>query len=577
MIEVLGIEGTDEHEVALAIAEAFKGYFPGICDSPASEELVRIAANTKVSGYTISDIDIVLAARFGKSRYFIPSWPIKDTKGELVQKKKVRLDNVIAALEVKSQPAAKVRFTGDDVEVKYRGGWKSATEQNIKQVHTLKAYFKQQWINAWVHRCVMLQGLQELKKAAGKIVPESGAVAHAFSAPEFLTAIAGVEGLNNWQGKHSLRRSCSPEDIDKAMGASVFQQIVPSNLDLQKMVRIAQRPEEAKQLAEVLGTKRLHLAGHGGTGKTVLALQVAHEAFENHGKRTLVVTYNHALAADIMRLLGLMAVPGASEGGGIEVRTTMSIIYSWLHRLEVTTFDESKGFEDYDELCTKALDYIKEGLVTDSDIEHVIASDYERFDFDAVIIDEAQDTPQPEADLLSRLYGPDKICLADGREQLLRGKPTNWKTPWTKPSEQEFKKLQRCLRMKKNLGTFANAVALRAGLNWNVEANDQAAGGQVYLVKGSFADRPWLREQLEIKAKHAGTSMIDWLYCVPPGGIEKIDGAKRSKLGLALKTVGHEVWDAVEPTIRRTFHVRSTVAGSYSTSLVGALKVGRPC
>lgn len=553
MIELLGIKGTDEFEAASAIAKALDNYWPGLASSPPEMELVKIAANTKISGYKVSDIDIVLAARFTDSRYFVPSKPVRDERGQLVQRSKVQVSNMVVAIEVKSHPPGKIRIVNDDVEVLYKEGWKSATEQNIKQVHALADYLDDQWVKAWVHRCVVLQGLQRLPQSAGKDQPAAGAVPQDFTASHLLTAIFGVDGLNHWKGRYSARRSCSPEAMEKVLGASIFTPVVPTNLDRMRMARIAARPEEAKLLAPLLGSERIHLAGHGGTGKTVFALQVANEAFESLGKRTLIATYNTALAADITRLLALMGVPGFSEGGGVEVRTTMSIAYSWLYRLGVSKIEEAEGFDAYGRLCKEAIEMVQSGAISRDDIDAISRDFPDRFDFDAVIIDEAQDLPQEEAELLSLLFGPEKISLADGKEQLLRGRPTDWRSKATNVVRREHRKLSRCLRMKRNLGSFANSVARNAGLSWHVEPNDAAAGGRVILYRGSYGDNHEFRKTIRQLSTAADNRLVDSLHCVPPSDSIDGDGERRSGLALALERDGLEVWDATGLGTRRDF------------------------
>ena len=45
MIEVIGIPGSHEYEVALAIKSTLVAQWPGIDTSPAAEEIVKIALN----------------------------------------------------------------------------------------------------------------------------------------------------------------------------------------------------------------------------------------------------------------------------------------------------------------------------------------------------------------------------------------------------------------------------------------------------------------------------------------------------------------------------------------------------
>ena len=86
-----------------------------------------------------------------------------------------------------------------------------------------------------------------------------------------------------------------------------------------------------------------------------------------------------------------------------------------------------------------------------------------------------------EADVLMRLYGEEKVSLADGMSQLIRGSRTNWKPTISDNLPEVKKAFHECLRMKKNLGIFANAVAERADLNWSIQPNSQAAGGRVII------------------------------------------------------------------------------------------------
>lgn len=551
MIEVIGDQSSEEYAVAVAIKDALAKLWPGVETSPEAEENVRIAANVKLAGYKVSDIDVVVAAVFQKQRFFVPRKVINDRDGNKLTGAKVQAQGFVVAVEVKGQSADGVRVAGDEVTVRYKDGWKSATDQNVKQVHALKQYFADQGIDAWVYRCLALQGLPGLPKEGGKAVPAAGAVALGFSGADFLTAITGVYGAGAWQGKYFLS-SGKPDALRRAMDASIFREIVPSRLDRQRMDRIAARKPEAIRLGELLGQQRVHLRGHGGTGKTVLILQAAHEAFTRHGKRCLVLTYNLALAADIQRLLALMGIPGEDEGGGVEVRTTMSFIYSWLVGLEAAT-EEDNDLADYQSKCEDALDMFKKGALGDADIAPLLDENHEEFDFDVVIVDEAQDWPQAEADLLARLYGGNKIALADGRDQLVRGLPTNWKRSLPAGASAEDKHLERCLRMKRNLGVFANAVASYAGLNWEITPNDEAAGGRVLLARGSYADMPALQDQLVEAALGAQNEKIDFLHCVPPRGVTSVGDRRRSALSLAFERSGHETWDGVDPGFRHDY------------------------
>src|SRR5262249_26358027 len=233
--------------------------------------------------------DIVVGASFGKKRYFVPARALKDADGNPVTGVRIRVANILAAIEVKGQDSAGVNITGDEVNVRYPDGWKSATQQNIDQVHALRQYFSDQYIDAWIHRCLVLNGLPGLPVDGGQRRPTSGAVALGFSGAEFLTAMAGVNNLRKW-GSEFVVSSASHDKMSRAMGASIFKKRVPSRLDRIRMDRIAARPAEALKIASFLGQQRVHVRGHGGTGKTILMLQSAHEAYQRGGKRCVVLT-----------------------------------------------------------------------------------------------------------------------------------------------------------------------------------------------------------------------------------------------------------------------------------------------
>jgi hypothetical protein len=558
MIELIGIEGSHEYDVAKAIRDAFVAQWPGIDESPPEEEHIRIAPNAKLAGYQVSDVDIVIGAVLNRHRHFAVRKPIKDQEGRKVSGVKVRVQNFLCAVEVKGQDSAGINVAGDEVSVRYSGDWHSATDQNVKQAHALRKYFDQQHLDSWIYRCLILDGINELPRQQGMPIPEAGAVANGFSAGDLLTAIAGVNGLRKFGSEYVLSSSKS-EKVAKALQAPVFRQIVPSRLDRARMDRVATRGKEAERVAALIGRQRVHVRGHGGTGKTVLMLQAAHLAYQDHGRRCLILTYNTALAADIRRLLALLGVPSSYEGGGVEVRTAMSFMYSWFARLGVKSTSGENSFDDYEALCDECLGLLVGGAISESDVERVIAADPDSFAFDGVIVDEAQDWPQPEAQLLAKLYGGDTVSLADGREQLLRGRPTDWARTLETGHSADERSLARCLRMKRNLGIFANSVARLAGLNWEVEPNNEAAGGKVIVFKGSYADHPDLIRTLVGEAAGSGNAEIDFLHCVPPADVIDTGELRRSQLSAALEDLGFETWDAVDERVRDEFP-RSTKA-----------------
>lgn len=553
MIEVTGPEGTPEYEVASHLAGAFARLWPGIDKNSPDEDYIRITAGAKLSGYKVSDIDVVIAARFNSNRYITRTGVFTARGGRRVTGERIKVASFVAAVEVKDHDSAGMRATAGNVSVRYDNGWKDATQQNDDQRFALLAYLRDRTREEpWTYRCLVLRGIDALPRNRGRVLPASGAVAGTFDATDFLMAIATVTEIQERAGGYIIS-SGNGALMEQVLQSPLFDAIVPSRLDRLRMDRIAARPKFAKELAGFLGESRVHLRGKGGTGKTVLLLQAAHEAFEQHGKRTLVLTYNHALAADIQRLLAMMRIPAAGESGGVEVRTVMSFCYSWFRAIGLVGADDEAGFETYENLCQEALEMIEGGAITGEDLVNARRKATGQFDHDALIIDEAQDWPAAESAFVCALYGGESVSLADGVDQLVRGDETDWKATTGGQRAKNFHSLDECLRMKASLGRFANAVAARAGLNWQVQPNGAAAGGRVIIAAGEYATMTGLRNELIESAHESGNAGVDFLHCVPPAGLVFVGNQKASRLARSFQSDGFEAWDGVDPIVRRDY------------------------
>lgn len=552
MIEVIGEDGSAEHEVGLMLASAFAKLWPGIETSPVNEEAIKIAAGVKLSGQKISDIDVVVVGSLRTRRHIVAKAGSSDSYGNSITGAKIRVRSFVIAVEVKDHSGDRISCEAGGVKVYYANGWKDATSQNEDQKYALRNYLRDMTgTEAWVQRCLVLRGIQELPKHRGIQQPVAGAVAATFDAATFLLATANVGGVQKQGGEYVISSS-NEEVMEAILSDGLLKQLRPSNLDRRRMDRIAARPVEARELAAMLGTKRIHLRGNGGTGKTVLLLQSAYEAFLERGARTLVLTYNTALAADIQRTLALMGISGGGEAGGITVRTVMSFMYAWLEQLGLS-IDEGISFENYEAKCAEARRYLAEGAVTFSDVASIKEKGSQEFSFDGIIVDEAQDWPADEAGLLTDLYGAELIALADGLSQLIRGSATDWKSPKDGEFAGGMKSLREGLRMKASLCRFANAVADEAGFQWHVTPNKQAAGGRVIVMYGDYSRQGHLQRSLLSSAIQDGNLPIDMLHCVPPSSIEASNGRRGSKLAAAFARQGWESWDGVDDVVRKSF------------------------
>src|SRR5206468_4236003 len=82
----------------------------------------------------------------------------------------------------------------------------------------------------------------------------------------------------------------------------------------------------------------------------------------------------------------------------------------------------------YEALKEEALALLRAGAVTMKDVADLAARQPLAFGWDFLFVDEAQDWPENERDLLRFLYPSDRFVIADGVDQLVRGVECNWQT-----------------------------------------------------------------------------------------------------------------------------------------------------
>lgn len=546
MITINGVEGSSEYRAAVMVRDALEAIWPGIKGTPREEDDVRIAVSAKLSGYQVQDIDIVLVGRVRKGRMFKPMRVLRGGSGVKLNARPIMAESFVVAIEVKDHDDRAVRVMDDQVEVKYsRGGpihWKSATDQNVKQMHVLKAYLSDQHVNVFARRCMVFPGLSAIQAPS--------AVAGSFSGHQLMSAIAASSPLlvRREQGVLSAGDEAA---IEKALAAPIFKQAIPTRLDRERMDRLAAKNGAVEEIIKTLGQGTVFLRGFAGTGKTVLLLQAAWKIFKTRGHRTLVLTYNHALAADMRRLMALANIPSSVEAGGIRVSTVMSFLYTWFSRLGLLG-DGPLDYDAYPALCVEALELIKGGAVTRAEIDEIILSDPDMFDFDNVFVDEGQDWPSGEIALLKELYDPARLCVADGVDQLVRGVPANWQVGLPRDQRTTLP-LSTCLRLKRNLSLFVSDLSRETGGAWDAEPNPGAGGGRVIVLCTPYSASRELHDSLIEDLRADGNDCVDMLACVPPGRVVESKEKRLSSLGQLFGEWGQAFWDGVDPMARTDF------------------------
>ena len=160
-------------------------------------------------------------------------------------------------------------------------------------------------------------------------------------------------------------------------------------------------------------------------GQTVILLQMAYRAFDREQLRSLVLTYNTALVADMRRTMALLGMPRSLEKGGICIDT----VHAFIGRLMcgfgiIQNYD--RFLECYEERKDVLLDYLRSKALSQSDIDDLIARNPTDFLWDVVFVDEGQDWPANEIEILRAIYTPPRIAVADGVDQFVRSSVADW-------------------------------------------------------------------------------------------------------------------------------------------------------
>jgi hypothetical protein len=545
MIQLLGSQEGREAQAARDLRGVILASWPWV--EKDTKAAVSIIAGVKCHGQKPRDVDVVLLATFADPIRFSPFFEIS-WGGPPFRPKEAFLDSLCVTIEVKEQDPTGVRFTGGRAEVRYsregRETWSSATDQSEGQKYSLKNYLEHNGLaSPYIGNLIWLRNVLN-----NQLPPRPHNILGSNSTWElFVNVLFQLDRSrgpgNEWQ--LSARRADAGRSFQAVVNL-LTRTIQPTGLDRVRMDRVT-KAALREEWVDLAGARQLILRGRGGCGKTMLLLQLAWRLYEALGRRVLLLTYNRALAADIKRMLTLLGVPDDVGVSHLQIQTVYAFFFALLKKLGVVAEDEKDFLGKYEDRKAEALALLRSGVLTAEDLSSLKREQVQAFGWDFVFIDEGQDWPDDERDILRYLYPPERFVVADGMEQLIRGAECDWNASLS-PGVSKTVFLPTCFRMKAGLADFCNAVAAKLGLGiWKVTAHAEAPGGRVIILEGDpFAD-PALYQGILSAGRAAGNHLVDMLGCVPPQLVERDGGGKPvgSLAGKRLSDLGVEVWDAV--------------------------------
>jgi superfamily I DNA and RNA helicase len=210
--------------------------------------------------------------------------------------------------------------------------------------------------------------------------------------------------------RYYCAKNSTPQEVEEKIRAaySVFTNVQE---DLGKLTRdkLEKITKEAilkdQKYARSIGEKLVVLKGRAGTGKTIKLIHIAYDLCKKRDDRCLILTYNKALVSDIRRTIALAKVRSDLDSGAVEVETIHKFIRDLVIGFGVFQEGGRRDFlNDYEELKNELLSLLRERVVTSEDINALMKANYDQLVWDHILIDEGQDWPQNEKDILFFLF-----------------------------------------------------------------------------------------------------------------------------------------------------------------------------
>jgi hypothetical protein len=579
-VKVIGIDdNSSEYRAAIDLKKLFKDNFSQLKGN------IFIKPNLTLLGNNVEQLDIVIWGTFEndfKTPYRLQVNPKDPSKNfeptiELINTN-VNFKNLFLVIEVKDHSANKIKTEGSDVFVKYSKGrynfeWHNASEQSKNQVHTVRngisPFLKKNNIeNKYCPQVTNLIWLRQI--SLEDIIP--------------LNIINLLPGKFDSQFFFQTIAKCNPPvglkfpTIDFIRGnieSGLMTKIINSFFEsFEKELFIKSGKLTRKKIEEVIqkqididerpyfndiGKKLIIINGDPGSGKTIHLLQIAYSLYKAQHKRSLILTYNVALASDLNRLSFLSGVQTDQYNPTINIRTIQSFFRDILIAYDLHTpkrLENGKLDSDYEinfflknySTLLISLDEIIEADWIDEAEKSKIKRNVINFNWDIILIDESQDWLKEERNILYKLFEPENFVIAFGDRQFVRqNKGIRWDEYNINANEilkiEIFKpiiNLSKTYRQKQNLVQFQNL--LFSDNSWKLKSNNELLGGEVSIYTNTFAKNDLdaiIADLINEKAAHFDLLMLmpkEYYKCVnnlddfKDWGYEYINGIEKSNI-----------------------------------------------
>jgi hypothetical protein len=488
---------------------------------------IFIKPNLKVVGTNTQQLDIVIWGEFENgyetpyNLYVRPKDPSKNYQPiDTEIPRRIKFHNFFIVIEEKSHDYSGIRTQGDNLEVVYTDHrirqWHNASEQSNSQTYTIKKGFedfirKNQISDVECPFVLNLIWLSQVNFEQTISLNISNILPSDFDAKFFLQTIARCQppiGITN-PSLNAIKRNANQGMTSESI-AKYFNYfdttIYPSSgkitrTKIETLIQTKIDVEHQKYFEEI-GKKTVIISGKPGSGKTIHLLHIAYNLYKNQNKRCLLLTYNKTLYADLKRLVFLAKVSPDIYNPTIKIDRVMSFFREIMIAYEVYTpkltkdnridMDHEKNIflKNYDDLLKQLNEMVDANWFDENEIKK-IKKNISKFNWDILLIDEAQDWKELERDILYKLFGSQNFVIAYGNKQFLRkAGALNWQEFIENGSSKVAEvflnpEIKTSYRQSANLVQYQNKLLKNE--SWNLKAFDQLVGGSVEIYSNPFS------------------------------------------------------------------------------------------
>lgn len=539
---------SDEYQAALCLKEIILNSLPA-----SAKGEILLYANATLFGQTVKDIDILMAG-------YLQNYAVNaefHINGEGYKKEPVEIRSFCTTIEVKRHDISGIFLQGTDFYVVYGKGSHCVTEQSNRQKISAMEFFKRNTMTPlfitniiWFTQITPSELHTLLSHNGHKIA--SNTLGRSFDFKDLMCILISEQTPYKYRNSYILRAADDPASIKEIRTVlSLFstKKEQMGELTRQKIEQIASRSFIGNE--QLISTDKFSICrGRAGTGKTVGLIHAAIHLVNEEQARVLLLTYNKALVSDLRRLLAFMELPDMFQENCLHINTMHSYFYHLANTVLYSGKTEGNSFLDnYECILQELLSFMEDTVGIDL-VKELCASD-SALNWDYALIDEAQDWSIAERDIILKLFGREKIIIADGGQQFVRGIDA---CDWSVMHSRNSIKLKYCLRQKENLVSFINTYVQKIGvLGSKVLTKNNLLGGKIVITSDHDLYET-IRKEL-IMLQQAGNANYDMLCLVPHALVKKQYEDSEFLLKSQFEQQGILVWDGTSSSNRDSYPV----------------------